>query len=121
MAVHRYKAGDPEPKEVAIAAEGAAKKSTKKPSKAASTSKAAKPVKKETEKTKRKPNKFTAPFRAFGRYFKGSWHELRQVRWPNRKQTWVLTLAVIVFSLLLGGLIFVLDLGFTFLFKEVLL
>lgn len=73
------------------------------------------------EKPAKAPSKWTVPFRALGRYFKGSWQELKQVRWPNRKQTWALTLAVLLFSLFFGILIFLLDLGFTYLFKEVVL
>ena len=38
------------------------------------------------------------PFCAFGRYLKESWQEIRQVRWPNRKATWKLVLAVVVYS-----------------------
>ncbi len=70
------------------------------------------------EKKVRKQLKIFAPFRALGRYFKGSWEELRQVRWPNRKQTWAMTLAVIIFSLAIGTLIFLLDAAFTLLFKR---
>lgn len=80
-----------------------------------------KPVKVKVEKPARAPRKWTKPFRAIGRYFKGAWRELRQVHWPNRKQTWALTLAVMLFSLFFGILIFLLDLGFTYLFKEVIL
>lgn len=54
-------------------------------------------------------------------YFKGSWQELRQVRWPSRKSTWGLTLAVILFTLFFVLVILVLDAAFQFLFKEVLL
>ncbi len=64
---------------------------------------------------------WTKPFRRFGGYFAGAWTELSQVHWPNRKATWELTLAVIVFSLVLGAVIFLLDWGFTYLFKEVIL
>ena len=35
------------------------------------------------------------PFIALGRYIRDSFRELRQVRWPNRKETWKLTFAVI--------------------------
>jgi preprotein translocase subunit SecE len=54
-------------------------------------------------------------------YFKGSWQELRQVRWPSRRSTWGLTLAVILFTLFFVLVILVLDAAFQFLFKEVLL
>ncbi len=54
-------------------------------------------------------------------YVKGSWQELRQVRWPNRKATWSLTLAVIVFTMFFVVVILILDAAFQYLFKEVLL
>ncbi len=54
-------------------------------------------------------------------YFLGAWHELRQVRWPNRPETWSLTLAVILFSLFFAGLILGLDYLFNELFRKVLL
>ena len=90
---------------------------------------AAKPVAKKTvavkkaqvEKPARKPSKWTKPFRAVGGYFKGAWVELRQVRWPDRKATWSLTVAVIIFSLFFALVILGLDWVFSYLFKEVLL
>lgn len=72
-------------------------------------------------KTKRAPAAWSRPFRAFGGYFKGAWVELRQVRWPNRKATWGLTFAVILFSLFFALVIVGLDAAFSYLFKEVLL
>ena len=54
-------------------------------------------------------------------YVKGSWQELRQVRWPNRRSTWSLTLAVIVFTMFFVVVILILDAAFQYLFKEVLL
>lgn len=59
--------------------------------------------------------------RAFGGYFKGSWQELKQVRWPNRRATWSLTLAVILFTTFFIALILALDYGFEQLFKQVIL
>jgi len=64
-----------------------------------------------------KPLSFIAKI---GRYFKGSWLELRQVRWPNRKATWSLTLAVILFSAAFVALILLLDFGFDNLFKLII-
>lgn len=55
------------------------------------------------------------------KYFKESWKELRQVTWPGRRETWKLTLAVIIFAIVFGALITVVDLGLDKLFKEVLL
>ena len=69
----------------------------------------------------RKPSKWTKPFRAIGGYFKGAWVELRQVRWPDRKSTWGLTLAVILFSAFFALVILGLDAVFSYLFKEVIL
>lgn len=88
----------------------------------ATTSKSKKPaVTKKAALTDRKPAKWTKPFRAVGGYFKGAWVELRQVRWPDRKATWSLTLAVIIFSLFFALVILGLDWVFSYLFKEVLL
>ena len=52
----------------------------------------------ETGKTTRsgkKPFILFRPFVALGHYIRDSWRELRQVRWPNRKMTWKMVLAVI--------------------------
>ncbi|HEV2412287.1 MAG TPA: preprotein translocase subunit SecE, partial [Candidatus Saccharimonadales bacterium] len=57
------------------------------------------------------------PLRPFGRYFKGAWQELKEVTWPNRKMSIQLTLAVIVFTLLLSAVIAALDFGFEQLVK----
>jgi len=59
----------------------------------------------------------------FGRiwgYFKGAWQELRLVRWPNRRATWGLTLAVIVFSLFFVLIILLLDALFKYLFELII-
>lgn len=57
---------------------------------------------------------------SFGGYFKGAWIELRQVRWPTRRATWELTLAVILFSVFFAGVILLLDLLFKSLFELIL-
>lgn len=69
------------------------------------------------------------PFRYIGkslawlvpRYFVNSWRELRQVYWPNRKETWRLTLAVFVFAVVFGALVAGVDKGLDELFKKVVL
>jgi preprotein translocase subunit SecE len=61
------------------------------------------------------------PITAFGRYVRGSWHEIRQVRWPDRKATWGMTLAVIGFTLFFAVIILALDSLFQLLFKDFLL
>lgn len=53
-------------------------------------------------------------------YFKGAWAELKQVRWPDRKSAWALTLAVIAFTSFFVGLIILLDYLFNLLFKVIL-
>lgn len=80
-------------------------------------------VTKSPEKSpKNKPRrKIYNPFAAFVGYVKGSWDELRQVRWPNRKATWGMTLAVIAFTLFFSAVILILDSLFQILFKDFLL
>lgn len=60
------------------------------------------------------------PIKAIGRYLQGSWHELRQVRWPNRRTTWALTLAVLLFTAFFFLLIIGLDTLFQFIFEQIL-
>lgn len=57
---------------------------------------------------------------SIGSYFKGSWAELRQVRWPNRRTTWGLTLAVVIFTAFFVGMIVLLDYAFQLLFERIL-
>jgi preprotein translocase SecE subunit len=57
----------------------------------------------------------------FVSYFKGSWHELRQVIWPTARTTWHLTGAVLVFGIFFGLLVAGLDFVFEKAFREVLL
>lgn len=59
--------------------------------------------------------------KAIGDYFVGSYQELRQVKWPNRRAAWSLTFAVIVFTLAFVALILALDYAFDILFKQVIL
>ena len=60
------------------------------------------------------------PFVAFFRYLRDSWREIRQVRWPNRKATWKMVLAVVVYTALFVVIISLLDLFFTWLFSLIL-
>lgn len=61
------------------------------------------------------------PFAGIGRYFAGAWYELNQVRWPDRKATWSLTVAVLLFTAFFSVIILALDYVFQYLFKEILL
>ena len=87
--------------------------------------KATKKAEKEAKKAeKAKSNKkvfiLFRPFAAFGRYMRDSWREIRQVRWPNRKATWKMVLAVMVYTILFVALISLLDLFFTWLFSLII-
>ena len=59
--------------------------------------------------------------KAVGGYLGGSWRELREVRWPNRRATWSLTSAVLLFTIVMAAFILALDYGFELLFKKVIL
>ncbi len=98
------------------------------------TKKTTKPatVAKKTEKAKKvaEPKKTVAsekkvfvlfrPFVAFFQYLKSAFKEIRQVRWPNRKATWKMVLAVLVYTALFVVIISLLDLFFTWLFNIIL-
>lgn len=60
------------------------------------------------------------PFVALGHYLRDSWREIRQVRWPNRKATWKMVLAVLVYTALFVVIILLLDMFFTWLFNLIL-
>lgn len=60
------------------------------------------------------------PFVAFFTYLRDSWREIRQVRWPNRKATWKMVIAVLVYTALFIIIISLLDLFFTWLFSLIL-
>ena len=73
-----------------------------------------------TDKSSKKPFILIRPFVYIWWYLRDSWRELRQVRWPNRKATWKMVLAVFVYTALFMLLIFLLDLFFTWLFNIIL-
>lgn len=54
-------------------------------------------------------------------YFRNSWRELRQVTWPNMRESTRLTIAVILFAIIFGAIVTVLDIGLDKIFKEVLI
>lgn len=82
---------------------------------------AKKEAKKEAKKNgEKKPFILFRPFVAFFRYLRDSWREIRQVRWPNRKATWKMVLAVLVYTALFVVIITLLDLFFTWLFSLIL-
>lgn len=82
---------------------------------------AKKALKKASKKSEeKKPFILFRPFVYLGRYLRDSWHELRQVRWPNRKATWKMVLAVIIYTLLFVLIISLLDIFFSWLFSLLL-
>jgi len=92
------------------------------------TSRATSPLRKVSGKVAR--IKIWKPFKFAGRiiarvlvppYIRNSFHELRLVSWPNRKQTFQLTFAVLLFATAAGLLIAVFDFGLDKLFKQVIL
>ncbi|MDR1032697.1 MAG: preprotein translocase subunit SecE [Candidatus Nomurabacteria bacterium] len=92
------------------------------------TARSAVPAKKSGKKPAgKKPSKLPKPLKAIfrpfiavGRYFKLSWIELRQVRWPNRRMTWKLTFMVIVYCIIFATLIMLLDMLFQCIFNKAL-
>jgi preprotein translocase SecE subunit len=57
----------------------------------------------------------------FPSYFSSSWKELRLVTWPNRKETRQLTTAVIIFAIIVGVVVTLIDLVLNKVFKKVIL
>ena len=74
----------------------------------------------DNKKAEKKPFILFRPFVALGRYLRDSWREIRQVRWPNRKATWKMVLAVFIYTALFVLIISLLDLFFTWLFNLIL-
>ena len=119
--VRRIKATDHAPKKSATP-KSSTKSASTSATKKATTKKA--PSKNATKTTKKpavkKATKRRNPLRALGDYFKGAWYELKQVRWPTRSATWSMTAAVLLFTLILATLILLLDVGFNWLFEQIL-
>jgi preprotein translocase SecE subunit len=92
-------------------------KKEKTPAKVAKTKVSAKSRKSEDKKPR---PAVLRPFAAFLGYFAGAWYELRQVHWPNRRATWGLTGAVILFTGFFVILILLLDALFKYIFQLIL-
>ena len=75
---------------------------------------------KKVEKPAKKPFILFRPFVALGRYIHNSWLEIRQVRWPNRKSTWQMVIAVLVYTAIFIAFIMLLDALFKWLFSTVI-
>ncbi len=57
----------------------------------------------------------------FPRFFINAWRELRGVTWPSRRETIRLTIAVLMFAVVFGLIISVVDYGLDKAFKQLLL
>ncbi len=72
---------------------------------------------------KTRPMKFTGRllYKILGiGYFRNSWRELREVKWPSRSETIKLTIAVFVFATAISLVVAVLDYGLDKIFKQLL-
>lgn len=107
-----------EPAEAEKLAENAKNTKVKKAEKVEKT----KEVKKNKKdgKTEKKVFILFRPFVALFRYLRDAWKEIRQVRWPSRKDTWKMVLAVAIYTALFVVVISLLDLLFTWLFNLIL-
>lgn len=54
-------------------------------------------------------------------YFRNSWRELKQVTWPDRKQTWQLTSTVFIFAIIFSLVIGITDFGLEKIFRRILI
>lgn len=54
-------------------------------------------------------------------FARNAWRELKLVDWPNFRQTRDLTVAVIIFSIIFGVIVAIVDYGFDKLFRKVIL
>ena len=59
--------------------------------------------------------------RIMPKFVREAWQEIRQVQWPNRRETVRLTIAVFMFALIFALIIGLLDFGLDKLFKQVIL
>jgi len=55
------------------------------------------------------------------RYFINAWREVRLVTWPNRRETWRLTLAVFIFATIFGAAVAGVDKVLDIIFKNTIL
>lgn len=77
-------------------------------------------IKSAPSKPKKEANFFSKAGKSIVEYFVGAWTELRQVRWPTRRATWGLVLAVIIFSAFFTALILLLDTLFKYMFEIII-
>ena len=72
------------------------------------------------QSTNNNPKPTKNPLVRFARYVKGAFRELRQVIWPSRKETWSMTLAIILYATLISIIALAFDNLFNWLFKLII-
>lgn len=60
------------------------------------------------------------PIRALGSYIKAAFREIKLVKWPTRKETWAMTLAVLIYGLIMIAVVLLFDNIYDWLFKLVI-
>ena len=88
--------------------------------KAGATTTAHAPITMKAVKKPRKKAKGQSVSSRIGGYFGGAWYELKQVHWPDRRNSWALTIGLIIFTLIFIAIILLLDALFQYLFGLVL-
>lgn len=112
---------EPQKSEAPVAeAKKVEEKSAKTDKKAIKEAKKAEKQAKKSAKSGKKPFILFRPFCALGRYLRDSWKEIRQVRWPSRKTTWKMLLAVLVYTAFFVVVITLLDALLTYLFNLII-
>lgn len=97
----------------------------------AATGKIGRPLKKVATSGKREYHPVKLPDNKAGRilsrrvslvpgFVREAWSEIRQVRWPTRRETIRLAIAVFIFSVVLTVVVAVLDFGLDKIFREII-
>jgi preprotein translocase SecE subunit len=132
MAEERKKRRLKQPETVRESQRSTAKKTEKKPRRLrTATDRLKKPVRKATSFGRREyylplpDNKLGRFFNKrrsiMPKFFREAWTEVRQVSWPGTRETARMTIAVIIFAMIFGGLIAIVDYGLDIIFRRILL
>lgn len=83
-----------------------------------------KPAKVAAKPFKTRPVRFTAKWIGlivWPPYFRNSFKEIRQVKWPTSRETWKLTFAVLAFAVVFGFLVSITDFGLDKVIRRIVL
>lgn len=72
------------------------------------------------QKAEKQKRSIGNPLKSIWAYFRGAWYELRQVRWPDRANTWKMTGALLLFCAFFVGVILLLDTAFGTMFEWII-